>query len=113
MAEVTKPQHESTDEKGYENESFRNLTVSKTAPNQYVVQGEARVMEGNICYVVADGQQELINSFVQASAGGLGWGKFEINLNLPKTTTDTLTLVLFEESAAKGHRIHQLHIPLR
>jgi hypothetical protein len=96
----------------HENESFRNIVVEKTAPGQYVIKGEARVLTGNVRYDVTDGQRELLNSFVTASRGGPHWGMFEINLNLPGERKGGLMMILFEESAVTGQRIHPLKIPL-
>jgi hypothetical protein len=98
-------------QQGYGNDAFRNITVSKTDASQYVVKGEARVFEGNVRYVVTDGSATLINSFVTASRGGLAWGTYELNLNLPGSK-QPLTLILFEENAETGARNHELKIPL-
>ncbi|CAJ1002060.1 Gmad2 immunoglobulin-like domain-containing protein [Brevibacillus aydinogluensis] len=101
----------SKSQQGYGNEAFRNVTVSKTDTSQYVVKGQARVLEGNVRYVVTDGATTLINSFVSASRGGLSWGSYELNLNLPGSK-QPLTLILFEEIAHTGARRHELKIPL-
>lgn len=98
-------------QQGYGNDAFRNITVRKTDARQYVVKGEARVFEGNVRYVVTDGATTLINSFVTASRGGLAWGSYELNLNLPGSK-QPLTLILFEEIAQTGARRHELKIPL-
>jgi hypothetical protein len=95
-----------------ENESFRNIMVEKTAPGQYVVKGEARVIAGNVRYDVTDGQKELLNSFVTTSRGGTNWGMFEINLNLPGERKGGLMMILFAENEVTGQRSHQLKIPL-
>jgi hypothetical protein len=95
-----------------ENESFRRIVVEKTAPGQYVVKGEARMMAGgNVRYDVTDGQKELLSSLVTASRGA-NWGMFEINLNLPGERKNGLMMILFAENEATGQRIHPLKIPL-
>lgn len=96
----------------YENESFRNISVTKTGAGQYTVKGEARVFEATVRFVVTDGDATLADSFVTASQGGPAWGTFSINLNLDASKLKEPVLVLFEESAESGQRIHELKIPL-
>lgn len=95
----------------YENESFRNISITKTGNGQYTIKGEARVNEANVRFIVTDGDKTLANSFVTASIGAPDWGSFSIQLNLDPHAKSPV-LVLFEESAATGQRIHELSIPL-
>ncbi|MGZ0049906.1 Gmad2 immunoglobulin-like domain-containing protein [Brevibacillus gelatini] len=96
----------------YENESFRNIAVTKTGPGQYAVKGEARVFEATVRFVVTDEGTTLADSFVTASQGAPEWGTFTINLSLDATKLKAPVLTLFEESAESGQRIHELNIPL-
>ena len=104
--------HPVGEDKGrYENESFRNMTITKTGQGQYTIKGEARVNEANVRFVVTDGDKTLANSFVTASTGAPEWGSFSIDLKLDPSAKSPV-LSLFEESAATGQRIHELNIPL-
>ncbi|MFS0915695.1 Gmad2 immunoglobulin-like domain-containing protein [Brevibacillus sp. 179-C 1.1 NHS] len=104
--------HPVGEDKGrYENESFRNITITKTGEGQYTIKGEARVNEANVRFVVTDKDKTLANSFVTASMGAPEWGSFSIDLKLDPNAKSPV-LALFEESAATGQRIHELRVPL-
>ena len=97
-----------------ENQAFRNITVSGSQGN-YVVSGEARVFEATVQYEVEDGHFIYQEGFVTASEGAPGWGTFTLNINIPEASLPeygTLSLILFEESAEDGSRMHELIVTL-
>src|SRR5660397_31273 len=103
-----------THEDPTENQAFRNITVSGSQGN-YVVTGEARVLEATIQYDVEDGHFVLLEGFATASEGATDWGTFTININIPEANLPgnaTLMLILFEESADDGSRINELPVVL-
>ncbi|MGC5327259.1 Gmad2 immunoglobulin-like domain-containing protein [Brevibacillus sp. SYSU BS000544] len=109
----TKPAKEEQQPKVYGNETFQNVTVKKVKENTYEVKGKARVFEATFGYVVEDGHNELKKGFVTASAGAPEFGDFQFTIEVAKAEPNsTLMLILFEESAKDGSRIHELPIPL-
>ncbi len=110
----TRRQVEITHGERMENQAFRNIAVSGTQGN-YVVTGEARVFEATIQYEVEDGHVIFLDGFVTASEGAPGWGTFTINISIPEADLPdnaTLMLILFEESAKDGSRLHELPVTL-
>ncbi|WP_052158857.1 BsuPI-related putative proteinase inhibitor [Halobacillus sp. BBL2006] len=96
-------------------EAFRNVKVSGQN-GSYVINGEARVFEGNFMYSVEDGHMVQVEpTSVQVEKGAPEWSKFELKINIPKDKLPdygTLSLVLFEESAKDGKPTHVNNIPL-
>ena len=96
------------------NQAFRNISVSGSSGN-YVITGEARVFEATIQYEVEDGHYIYVEGFVTASEGAPGWGTFTINIDIPEADLPdnaTLMLILFEESAQDGSRLHEMPVVL-
>lgn len=103
----------SSSAKTYENDRFRNVSIQKGNANEFIVEGEARVFEGTVSWVVEDGHNELMNGFETTDAGAPAWGHFKLTFEAKKQEPNsTLTLVLFESSAKDGSRVHELPIPL-
>ena len=95
------------------NDRFRNVTVRKTADNQYEISGEGQIFEANFGWTVEDGHNELATGHEMTDAGAPDWGKFKFDITVDKTQENsTLTLILFETSAKDGSRVHELPIPL-
>lgn len=97
-----------------ESQAFRNVSVTGSRGN-YVVTGEARVFEATIQYEVEDGHFLLQQGFVTASEGAPGWGAFTIDIRIPEESlpaNGTLMLILFEESAKDGSRLHETPVLL-
>ena len=97
-----------------ENQAFRNISVSGSSGN-YVITGEARVFEATVQYEVEDGHYIYVEGFVTASEGAPGWGTFTINIDIPEADLPdnaTLMLILFEESAQDGSRLHEMPVVL-
>jgi hypothetical protein len=97
-----------------ENEAFKIL---EPAPNtevedSIVVRGLARVFEGTIHYELEDGHFMLDKGFTTATEGAPGWGEFEIVIDLDKLASGPVRVILYEESAKDGSRLHELLIPL-
>jgi hypothetical protein len=96
-------------------EAFRNVEVSGQN-GSYIINGEARVFEGNFMYSVEDGHMVQVEpTSVQVEKGAPEWSEFELEINIPKDKLPdygTLSLVLFEESAKDGEPTHVNTIPL-
>lgn len=92
--------------------------IFEPAPNsevqgKIVVRGLARVFEGTVLYEFEDGHNILDQGFTTASEGAPGWGEFEIVIELDeKTANGSGTVILYEESAKDGSRMHELQIPV-
>lgn len=97
----------------YENDIFKDVTVTKVNEETYEVKGKARVFEAVLNYSVEDGHNELTKGSAQTSAGAPEWGDFAFTLKVKKATANsTLTLILFESSPKDGSRRMELPIPL-
>ena len=97
----------------YANERFIDVTVEKTAPDNYRVRGSGQIFEANFSWVVEDGHEELKKGFQMTDAGAPAWGKFYFTIAVKKKRNNsTLTLILFEASAKDGSRQHELSIAL-
>ncbi|WP_280770847.1 Gmad2 immunoglobulin-like domain-containing protein [Salipaludibacillus daqingensis] len=79
---------------------------------EIVVRGLARVYEGTVSYEFEDGHYILDEGFTTASAGGPGWGEFEIVIELDDVVDYSGRVILFEESAKDGSKLHELIIPV-
>ena len=97
-----------------ENEAFKIYEPSVDGNNNLVVRGLARVFEATIQYEFEDGHYLFDKGFVTASEGAPGWGEFEIVLDLEGVSNyyGTGTVILYEESAKDGSRLHEIHIPV-
>ena len=81
--------------------------------DRIVVRGLARVFEATVQYEFEDGHYVLDKGFTTASEGAPGWGEFEFTINLDEKTFIGLgKVVIYEESAKDGSRLHELHIPV-
>ncbi|PTL37992.1 Gmad2 immunoglobulin-like domain-containing protein [Alkalicoccus saliphilus] len=98
----------------YENDSFRIQNV-ETDGHTIHIEGEARVFEATVSYVVVEDGEEIDEGFTTATAGGPEWGEFHLAVEiaeLEEGETRHLTVVLFEESADDGSRVDELEIPV-
>ncbi len=119
--ETTFDAEETTEEKAdippppeyYANDRFRDVWVERLGEHTFRIQGQARVFEATVSWVVEDGHVELKEGFVTADAGGPEWGAFDFTIEVEKIRThSSLTLVLFELSAKDGSHQGELPIPL-
>lgn len=97
-----------------ENEAFR---IYQPAPNSdvsgdFIVSGLARVWEGNIIYEFEDGHFILDEGFTTATVGAPEWGEFEFTIKLDEERNYSGRVVIYEESAKDGSRLHELLIPV-
>lgn len=97
-----------------QNVAFR---IFEPAPNSeventVVVRGLARVFEATVQYEFDDGHEILDKGFTTASEGAPGWGEFEIVIDLENAANGAGTVILYEESAKDGSRLHELQIPV-
>lgn len=96
------------------NPAFRNVMVTGSQ-GSYQISGEARVYEATIQYEVEDGHIQFIKSFTTASTGAPDWGTFTIEVDIPEEELPgygVLMLILYEESAEDGSRLHELPVIL-
>ncbi|HEX8561988.1 MAG TPA: Gmad2 immunoglobulin-like domain-containing protein [Flavobacterium sp.] len=99
--------------KVHSNERFRNVTVQRTADNQFRITGEGQVFEASFGWVIEDGHNEIAKGFEMTDAGAPEWGRFEFTADAEKETEhSTLHLILFETSAKDGSRQYELPIVL-
>lgn len=97
----------------YSNNVFRNVTVEKTAPNTFLIKGQARIFEAVYNWVVEDGHNELKNGYGMTDAGAPEWGNFSFTLEVAKQRPNSVPhLILFEVSAKDGSRKDELPVPL-
>lgn len=93
---------------------FRNVTVTG-GQGVYTVTGEARVFEATFQYEVSDGHFVHMAGFMTTSNGAPEWGTFTLEVNVAAEdlpVNGTLTLFLYEESAADGSVINQQAVVL-
>lgn len=98
-----------------ENAAFKIFepTPGDEVQDRIVVRGLARVFEATVQYEFEDGHYVLDKGFTTASEGAPGWGEFEFTINLDEKTFNGLgKVVIYEESAKDGSRLHELHIPV-
>ncbi|CAM3850697.1 Gmad2 immunoglobulin-like domain-containing protein [Alkalicoccus chagannorensis] len=98
----------------YENESFR-IFSAEADDHTIHIEGEARVFEATVSYVVVENGTEILDGFTTATAGGPEWGEFDLEIDvveMDEAGTRDLTVTLFEESAEDGSRTHELDIPI-
>ncbi|SDN66151.1 Gmad2 immunoglobulin-like domain-containing protein [Alkalicoccus daliensis] len=97
----------------YENDSFR-IHSAEAHGHTIHIEGEARVFEATVSYVVVEDGSEIAEGFTTATAGGPEWGDFslEIEVAASEEAARHLTVILFEESADDGSRTHELEIPI-
>jgi hypothetical protein len=97
----------------YSNETFKNVDVKQTGDGRFHVSGKGRVFEGLFGWAVEDGQEELLSGNARLDAGPPEFGNFSFDFNVKKKRANsTLHLLIFENSAKDGSRIHQLRIKL-
>ncbi len=77
-----------------------------------VVRGLARVFEATVQYEFEDGHFIFDKGFTTATEGAPGWGEFEIIIELEEKINGSCRVILFEESAKDGSRMHELQIPV-
>ncbi|PWW08551.1 immunoglobulin-like protein involved in spore germination [Paenibacillus cellulosilyticus] len=97
------------------NEAFRIYAPAEDAVvgTTFKVTGEARVFEAAFSYSFEDGHNVLVEGHVMADQGAPEWGKFEFEVTFKEATSPFGILVIYENSAKDGSRIHQLEIPVQ
>ncbi|WHY00975.1 Gmad2 immunoglobulin-like domain-containing protein [Neobacillus sp. DY30] len=97
--------------KQYENNAFKEVTVSK--PNgKIIVKGKARVFEGVFQYAVISGKEILLENHYQTE-GAPAWGNFEISIDEELMNKGADSIELFVYSAKDGSKTDILTIPLK
>ncbi|MCW3087696.1 MAG: sporulation protein [Sediminibacterium sp.] len=95
------------------NQRFKEVAITRTAPDSFRVQGKAQIFEARFGWVVEDGHNELAHGSEMTDAGAPAWGNFVFTVSIKKNRPNsTLILILFETSAKDGTRQHELPIVL-
>jgi ABC-type oligopeptide transport system substrate-binding subunit len=102
---------EQVDNKQYQNEVFKEVTVSKS-DGEALVKGKARVFEGVFQYAVISGTEILQENHYQTD-GAPSWGSFEITIEKELLTKEEVTIELFVYSAKDGSKTDVLTIPIK
>ncbi|WHZ03379.1 Gmad2 immunoglobulin-like domain-containing protein [Neobacillus sp. YX16] len=102
---------EQVDNKQYQNEVFKEVTVSKSE-GEALVKGKARVFEGVFQYAVISGTEILQENHYQTD-GAPAWGSFEIAIDKELLTKEEVTIELFVYSAKDGSKTDILTIPIK
>ncbi|MFP7299942.1 Gmad2 immunoglobulin-like domain-containing protein [Neobacillus niacini] len=102
---------EQEENKQYENEVFKEVTVS-TSNGETTVKGKARVFEGVFQYAVLSGTEVLQENHYQTD-GAPAWGSFEITVDKELMTRESVSMELFVYSAKDGSKTDVLTIPLK
>jgi hypothetical protein len=102
---------EEEDKKQYENNAFKEVTVSKSNGN-LMVKGKARVFEGVFQYAVISGTEILLENHYQTE-GAPAWGSFEITIDKELLTKEKVSIELFVYSAKDGSKTDILTIPIK
>ncbi|PAE31786.1 Gmad2 immunoglobulin-like domain-containing protein [Bacillus sp. 7884-1] len=97
--------------KQYQNEVFKEVTVSKS-DGEALVKGKARVFEGVFQYAVISGTEILQENHYQTD-GAPAWGSFEITIDKELLTKEEVTIELFVYSAKDGSKTDILTIPIK
>ncbi|RKD69664.1 immunoglobulin-like protein involved in spore germination [Sinobaca qinghaiensis] len=98
----------------YENDSFRIHSVESDG-STILIEGEARVFEATVSYVVEEDGREIDEGFTTATTAGPDWGEFDLEIDvaqLDEGETRDLTVIIFSESADDGSRMDELEIPV-
>jgi hypothetical protein len=81
--------------------------------DEVVIRGEANTFEGNVLYVVADGDGlPLAEGFTTATAGNGTWGTFEESVTFEAETAGVGAVIVWEESAEDGSQINVVEYPV-
>jgi hypothetical protein len=102
---------EQEDIKQYQNEVFKEVTVSKSN-GEATVKGKARVFEGVFQYAVISGAEILQENHYQTD-GAPAWGSFDITIEKELLTKEEVSIELFVYSAKDGSKTDVLIIPIK
>ncbi|MEH7012554.1 Gmad2 immunoglobulin-like domain-containing protein [Neobacillus niacini] len=102
---------EEEENKQYENESFKEVKVSRSN-GKITVEGKARVFEGVFQYAVISGTEILLENHYQTD-GAPAWGNFEITIDKELMTKEEVSIELFVYSAKDGSKTDILTIPIK
>jgi ABC-type oligopeptide transport system substrate-binding subunit len=102
---------EQVDNKQYQNEVFKEVTVSKSN-GEATVKGKARVFEGVFQYAIISGTEILEENHYQTD-GAPAWGSFEITIEKELLTKEEVSIQLFVYSAKDGSKTDELTIPIK
>jgi hypothetical protein len=99
-----------------ENDAFQIFQPAPGAEvkEKIVIKGLARVFEGTVLYEFEDGHNILDEGFTTATEGALGWGEFEINIDIDEEVANNIgNIILYEESAEDGSRKNELVLTVK
>lgn len=99
------------DNKQYENDVFKEVTVTKSN-GKATVKGKARVFEGVFQYAVISGTEIVLENHYQTD-GAPAWGDFEITIDNELMAKENVSIELFVYSAKDGSKTDILTIPLK
>jgi hypothetical protein len=102
---------EQVDNKQYQNEVFKEVTVSKSN-GEATVKGKARVFEGVFQYAVISGTEIVKENHYQTD-GAPAWGSFEITIEKELLASEEVSIELFVYSAKDGSKTDVLTIPIK
>jgi germination protein M len=86
----------------------------QTVPRHFRMTGTANTFEATFQYVLVDAAGAVVaRHFVIATSGSGTRGTFDVRLSYPAGHAGQGTLVVYENSAANGSRIHVVEIPVR
>lgn len=108
--QVQKPRQEKT----ISNQAFRNISEMKLS-EKYVIQGQARLFEGNYNYVVKKGGHVVTQGFGTASKGGPEWGTISQTITVPinkLSNQQSLTVELFALDMESGKQVNKVVVDL-
>jgi len=107
------PEPETSTEKIYGNERFKDVTATRTGDNTFLIKGKGQIFEANFGWVIEDGHDELQTGHQMTDAGAPEWGNFSFTITVAKEDTNsTLHIILFESSPKDGSRQYELPVLL-
>lgn len=97
----------------YENERFKDVSITRLAADQYQVVGKGKLYEATLNWRLEDGHRVLKTGFETADIGAPEFGNFSFKFFATQRDTNTkLHLILFEVNAENGKPRYELPIPL-
>jgi hypothetical protein len=105
-------EQDKNDNKQYENEVFKEVSVATVEDGSIVVKGKARVFEGVFQYAVISGTEILMENHYQTD-GAPAWGSFEITIDKELLKKEEVSFELFVYSAKDGSKTDTLTIPIK
>ena len=97
----------------YGNARFKDVTVTRTGENSFLIKGKGQIFEANFGWVIEDGHDELQTGHQTTDGRAPEWGSFTFTVNVPKKDLNsTFHIILFEVSTKDGSREYELPVLL-